>query len=108
MNTTLHTLLYTHCGTGCCSYAYCFCANLNATLHTHCSYTLLTLQAWADDYFKIPMRGEHRGVGGVFFDDLECIGTSTSPQQFVRDIALAFMPSYLPIATARGTDVRQQ
>jgi Coproporphyrinogen III oxidase len=51
------------------------------------------------------MRGEHRGVGGVFFDDLESIG-GTSPGQFVRDVALAFMPSYLPIAAARGTEVR--
>jgi coproporphyrinogen III oxidase len=69
------------------------------------THTLCTLQAWADEYFYIPMRGEHRGVGGVFFDDLESIG-GTSPGQFVRDIALAFMPSYLPIATARGSQVR--
>jgi coproporphyrinogen III oxidase len=77
---------------------------LTCKTHMH-TYTLFTLQAWADEYFYIPMRGEHRGVGGVFFDDLESIG-GTSPGQFVRDIALAFMPSYLPIATARGTEVR--
>ena len=27
---------------------------------------------WAEDYFYIPHRGVHRGVGGIFFDHLEC------------------------------------
>jgi len=29
-------------------------------------------KAWAEDYFYIPHRKVHRGVGGIFYDHLEC------------------------------------
>ncbi|CAM9542216.1 unnamed protein product [Sphacelaria rigidula] len=61
---------------------------------------------WADDYFHIPMRKEHRGVGGIFFDDLDHVGNgedgAKDVESFVRDVALGFMPSFLPIAERRG------
>ncbi|CAM9444207.1 unnamed protein product [Ascophyllum nodosum] len=51
------------------------------------------------------MRKEHRGVGGIFFDDLERLGQGEQEKDaeaFVRDVALGFMPSFLPITERRG------
>ncbi|EKX41594.1 hypothetical protein GUITHDRAFT_164330 [Guillardia theta CCMP2712] len=56
---------------------------------------------WCDDYFYIPARKEHRGVGGIFFDDLAQMSDSSDPLPFVKDVADGFMPSYLPIAERR-------
>jgi coproporphyrinogen III oxidase len=57
---------------------------------------------WCDDYFTVRHRNEMRGVGGIFFDyqkgDLEKIFA------FVRDIAEAFLPSYLPIVERRRSE----
>jgi coproporphyrinogen III oxidase len=58
---------------------------------------------WCDDYFNIPHRGERRGVGGIFFDDLEPEGDRTLDHlfAFVSDCAVAFVPSYLPLVERR-------
>jgi coproporphyrinogen III oxidase len=51
---------------------------------------------WCDDYFQLPHRGEARGVGGIFFDDLR----DREPAAlfaFVADCAAAFVPAYLPL-----------
>lgn len=58
---------------------------------------------WCDDYFYIPHRGERRGVGGIFFDDLD-----TPNQQaafaFVTSCAEAVIPSYVPLVKKHKDD----
>jgi coproporphyrinogen III oxidase len=51
---------------------------------------------WCDEYFFLPHRGEPRGVGGVFFDDLSEPGFETS-FALTRSVAEAFIPAYVPI-----------
>lgn len=55
---------------------------------------------WCDDYFFLKHRGEPRGIGGIFFDDLNeggferCFG-------FLRSVGDHFLPAYLPILQRR-------
>ena len=55
---------------------------------------------WCDDYFYLRHRGETRGVGGLFFDDLNEFGFERS-FEFVRAAGDRFLPAYLPIVEAR-------
>jgi coproporphyrinogen III oxidase len=54
-----------------------------------------------DTYFRIVHRGESRGVGGVFFDDLD-EGDPDALVALVSDLGSAFVPAYLPIARRRA------
>jgi coproporphyrinogen III oxidase len=55
-------------------------------------------KAWCDDYFTVKHRGEMRGVGGIFFDELP---TTEANFAFQRDAGAAFLPAWLPIAERR-------
>jgi len=57
------------------------------------------LKKACDDYFYLPHRQEHRGVGGIFFDYLS--DNLESRFQFVQACGDAFLDSYLPIVDAR-------
>ncbi|KAH8082465.1 Coproporphyrinogen oxidase [Cristinia sonorae] len=69
---------------------------------------------WCDEYFYIPHRGESRGIGGIFFDDLcdalhkKLDAEAQRPRTpdeifaFVRSTGDAFVPSYLPILEKRA------
>ncbi len=51
---------------------------------------------WADDYFMIRHRGEARGVGGIFYDDL-CTGDWAADFAFTRSVGNAFLNAWVPI-----------
>ena len=53
-----------------------------------------------DDYFFLKHRNETRGVGGLFFDDLNEYGFDRS-FEFLSAIADQFLPAYLPIIERR-------
>ena len=55
---------------------------------------------WCDDYFHIKHRGERRGLGGIFFDDLNS-ASKEECFQFVSECAQSFLPSYLPLLEKR-------
>ncbi|WP_395664480.1 oxygen-dependent coproporphyrinogen oxidase [Methylocella sp.] len=59
-------------------------------------------KAWCDDYFFLKHRNEPRGVGGIFFDYLECppesAETFAATFDFVRQVGLAFAAVYPAIA----------
>ena len=57
-------------------------------------------KAWCDRYFFLPHRNETRGVGGLFFDDLN-EGAFNRCFAFQRSIGEHFLPAFLPILERR-------
>ncbi len=57
-------------------------------------------KAWCDEYFALPHRGETRGVGGLFFDDLVLDDFETT-FAFLRSVGDHFLPAYLPLVQRR-------
>ena len=58
---------------------------------------------WADDYFMIKHRGERRGVGGVFFDDMND-RSKDELLAFATDMANAVVPAYVPLVAKHKDD----
>jgi coproporphyrinogen III oxidase len=57
-------------------------------------------KAWCDRYFFLPHRNETRGVGGLFFDDLNDGGFGRC-FAFQRSVGDHFLPAFLPILERR-------
>ena len=55
---------------------------------------------WCDEYFFLRHRAEPRGIGGLFFDDLNDMGFDRS-FEFVRSVGDTFMKAYAPIVSRR-------
>jgi coproporphyrinogen III oxidase len=64
-------------------------------------------KAWCDEYFYLKHRSETRGVGGLFFDDLDGADLAGEGTDFerafscLRSIGDSFLPAYLPIVRRR-------
>lgn len=57
---------------------------------------------WCDDYFYLQHRGETRGVGGLFFDDVNEAGFEKS-FEFVRSVGDSFMRAYRAVVSKRAS-----
>jgi coproporphyrinogen III oxidase len=55
---------------------------------------------WCDRYFFLPHRNETRGVGGLFFDDLNAVSFDHS-FSFMQSVGDHFLDAYLPILERR-------
>lgn len=55
---------------------------------------------WCDDYFHLPHRNEQRGVGGLFFDDLNELGFEQS-FAFMQSVGDNYVRAYQPILERR-------
>ncbi|KAL0008695.1 hypothetical protein SO802_010197 [Lithocarpus litseifolius] len=55
---------------------------------------------WCDDYFYIKHRGERRGLGGIFFDDLNDYDQEML-LSFATECANSVVPAYIPIIEKR-------
>jgi coproporphyrinogen III oxidase len=58
------------------------------------------LKAECDRYFFLKHRGEPRGIGGLFFDDLD-LGGFRPTFDFVRRVGSAYLAAYVPIVRLR-------
>lgn len=60
-------------------------------------------KAWCDRYFFLKHRNEARGVGGIFFDDLNESGENGFERCFalIKSVGNQFLPAYLPIIERR-------
>jgi coproporphyrinogen III oxidase len=59
-------------------------------------------RAWCDEYFFLKHRNEPRGIGGIFFDNLNSAGDAANSAfdddlAFVRDVGESFIPAYAEI-----------
>lgn len=69
------------------------------------AYPYERFKKWCDNYFAIKHRGERRGIGGIFFDDLASTPGDDAGREelfaFVRRCGEDFVHSYVPIVQRR-------
>jgi len=80
-----------------------FHAALRATCAAHNPTYYDRYSKWAEEYFFIPHRGVARGVGGIFYDHLECGSAAEFERHFAftRDVGEAFLEVYPRLVRGR-------
>ena len=83
-----------------------FHAGLRAACAAHDPTFYPRFSKWADEYFWLPHRGVPRGVGGIFYDHLECHeaghgATFDANFAFTRDVGEAFLDIFPNIVRKR-------
>jgi coproporphyrinogen III oxidase len=76
-----------------------FHATLKAACDRHDPGYYPRYKQWADEYFYLPHRQVHRGVGGIFYDHLE--GDFAANFAFTQDVGRAFLDAYPRIVRRR-------
>ena len=61
--------------------------------------TYKELKQACDDYFYLPARKEHRGTGGIFFDDMNATEDALN---FTKGVVSSWMPSWMGIVWKRN------
>lgn len=81
-----------------------FHARLRAACSAHDQTYYGRFSKWAEEYFFIPHRGVQRGVGGIFYDHLECTERGTTFEAnfaFTRDVGEAVLDVFPRIVRRR-------
>lgn len=78
-------------------------SSLKATCDTFGAELYPRYARWCDEYFYLKHREEPRGVGGLFFDDLNQLNEGGFEQclAFVQAVGDTYIPAYLPILARR-------
>src|SRR3546814_881494 len=76
---------------------------MKAACDAHDSDHYPRFRKWADEYFYIPHRKVHRGVGGIFYDHLECTDETgwEANFAFTRAVGEAFLAVFPRIVRRR-------
>ena len=77
-----------------------FHAQMQTACDAHNREYYAKFKAWADEYFYVPHRGRARGVGGIFYDDLNT-GDWEADFAFTQAVGSAFIPAFVPLVEKR-------
>ncbi len=76
-----------------------FKSALKKTCDQHADHYYADFAEWCDEYFFLPHRNEHRGVGGIFYDYVNT-GKWEDDFAFTQDVGRCFVDIYPKIARA--------